>query len=59
MISGTPRFDRDYFERNYRAYDRQNPARKLEFYRRLVEQHAPAGRKPRLLDMGCAVASPV
>ena len=47
-------FDRDYFERSYSDYDLQNPARKLEFYRGLVERAASGIERPRILDIGCA-----
>jgi len=47
-------FERDYFEKTYRNYARQNPPRKLRFYRRLVEGAAPRARNPRVLDIGCA-----
>jgi SAM-dependent methyltransferase len=47
-------FERDYFEKTYRNYARQNPPRKLRVYRRLVEGAAPPGRVPRILDIGCA-----
>jgi SAM-dependent methyltransferase len=47
-------FERDYFEKTYRNYARQNPPRKLRVYRRLVEGAAPRGRVPRILDIGCA-----
>ena len=55
MMSATaPSFERDYFERNYRNYARQNPPRKLNFYRGLVEA-AVAGRpQPAVLELGCA-----
>lgn len=48
------RFEQEYYDRVYRNYARQNPARKLRFYRRLVERGAPADRPPRILDVGCA-----
>jgi len=47
-------FERDYFEKTYRDYARQNPDRKLRFYRGLVERVAPRDRAPRILDIGCA-----
>jgi len=47
-------FERGYFEKNYRNYDRQNPPRKLRFYRSLAERVAPKDRAPRILDVGCA-----
>ncbi|TMQ54172.1 MAG: class I SAM-dependent methyltransferase [Candidatus Eisenbacteria bacterium] len=48
------RFEREYYETVYPNYSRQNPPRKLRFYRRLVERVAPIGRVPRILDIGCA-----
>ncbi len=47
-------FDRTYYETRYRDYERQNPARKLAFYRRLVEVGIGARPRPRILDIGCA-----
>ena len=52
--AGEPKFERDYFEKTYRNYSRQNPKRKLRFYRALVERAGPQGRAPRILDVGCA-----
>jgi len=46
--------ERPYCEREYRDYDRQNPPRKLAFYRRLAERAAGSKEKPRILDIGCA-----
>jgi len=48
------RFEREYYEANYRDYARQNPPRKLRFYRRLVERAAAGKPSPRILDFGCA-----
>ncbi len=48
------RFEQGYYESVYRSYARQNPPRKLRFYRGLVEGAAPAGRPRRVLDVGCA-----
>jgi SAM-dependent methyltransferase len=50
----TQAFEREYFEANYRNYERQNPPWKLRFYRGLAERVAPPGRTPRVLDIGCA-----
>jgi SAM-dependent methyltransferase len=47
-------FDRAYFESQYRDYTRQNPARKLAFYRQLAEMAAGDRSRPRILDVGCA-----
>lgn len=47
-------FGREYFERYYAGYDRQNPPKKLHFYRNVVESATVAIRNPRILDLGCA-----
>ncbi len=47
-------FDRSYFIEQYRDYARQNPPRKLAFYRRLVERAAGDNPRPAILDIGCA-----
>jgi SAM-dependent methyltransferase len=47
-------FEQRYYETAYRNYSRQNPPRKLRFYRGLVERGAPTDRAPRILDIGCA-----
>jgi SAM-dependent methyltransferase len=47
-------FDRAYFESQYRDYERQNPIRKLAFYRKLAEMAAADRIRPRILDIGCA-----
>ncbi len=52
--AGSPGFEREYFESNYRNYERQNPPWKLRFYRDLTERVAPMDRPPRVLDIGCA-----
>lgn len=52
--TGDGPFERQYYETVYRDYSRQNPPRKLLFYRGLVERTAPTGRPPRILDIGCA-----
>ncbi len=52
--AAAPSFEQEYFDRNYRNYARQNPPRKLNFYRGLVER-AVAGRdRPAVLELGCA-----
>jgi SAM-dependent methyltransferase len=48
------RFEREYYEANYRDYARQNPPRKLRFYRGLAERAAAGKPSPRILDFGCA-----
>lgn len=47
-------FDRSYFETRYANYERQNPPRKLAFYRRLAEAAVGDHERPRILDVGCA-----
>lgn len=47
-------FEREYYEAHYRDYARQNPPRKLGFYRGLAERAAAGIATPRLLDVGCA-----
>jgi SAM-dependent methyltransferase len=51
---GEGRFEQGYYAAVYPDYARQNPPRKLRFYRRLVERDAPAGGAVRILDIGCA-----
>jgi SAM-dependent methyltransferase len=53
-VTKPPRFDREYYDRSYRDYERQNPPHKLRFYRGLAERYAPRTGRPRLLDVGCA-----
>ena len=45
-------FDADYFETNYRDYERQNPARKLDWYLTLATPWLSA-TEIRHLDIGC------
>ncbi len=47
-------FDRAYYENQYRDYEKQNPVRKLRFYRTLAERAAAGDPRPRILDFGCA-----
>jgi len=47
------RFEREYYEAVYPDYARQNPIRKLRFYRHVAENVAPPG-DVRILDVGCA-----
>ncbi|MGD9647987.1 MAG: trans-aconitate 2-methyltransferase [Pirellulales bacterium] len=49
-----PSFEQEYFERNYRNYARQNPPRKLNFYRQLVERGVAGRPRPAVLELGCA-----
>jgi SAM-dependent methyltransferase len=52
--AGGTQFEREYYESHYRDYARQNPPRKLRFYRGLAERAAAGKRSPRILDVGCA-----
>lgn len=54
MAPGDARFEESYFDSVYPDYSRQNPPRKLAFYRRLAERVAPPGGTVRILDVGCA-----
>jgi SAM-dependent methyltransferase len=47
-------FGPEYFQTAYRSYDRQNPRRKLLFYRTLVTRYAPPRPRPAILELGCA-----
>lgn len=47
-------FDADYYAANYPDYERQNPLRKLQFYRRCVEQSLLPNVPRRIHDIGCA-----
>lgn len=47
------RFGEAYFAANYRDYARQNPRRKLSFYRQVVEAALMPGAPRRIHDMGC------
>ena len=47
-------FDEKYFATVYGDYRRQNPRRKLRFYRDLLLRHLPSSPAPRVLDLGCA-----
>ena len=53
-IADSGAFEREYFEKVYRNYARQNPPRKLRFYRSIVDRVAPRDRTPAILDIGCA-----
>lgn len=49
------RFNADYFRANYRNYTRQNPPRKLRFYRRQVEAALAPGAPRMIHDLGCGM----
>jgi SAM-dependent methyltransferase len=55
MSFGNEDFGEAYFATTYRDYRRQNPARKLEFYRSVVEHHMPEKLPIRVLDVGCGM----
>jgi len=45
----------EYYQKNYPNYARQNPDRKMSFYRELVRQCTQGTpQKAKLLDLGCA-----
>ena len=46
-----------YYSTTYRDYFRQNPVRKLEFYRSIVERHAPKQGPLSVLDVGCGLGT--
>jgi SAM-dependent methyltransferase len=48
------RFEQEYYASVYPDYARQNPPKKLQFYRQLVERVAPLRSPVRVLDIGCA-----
>jgi SAM-dependent methyltransferase len=48
------RFEQEYYASVYPDYARQNPPKKLRFYRELVERVAPLRAPVRVLDIGCA-----
>lgn len=51
----SPRYDEAYFAANYRNYARQNPPRKLRFYRHLVEAALAPGAPRSIHDLGCGM----
>ncbi len=53
-MSEAKTFGAEYYRRNYRNYARQNPARKLGFYRDLAAQALAGIDQPHILDIGCA-----
>src|SRR5437868_3721839 len=55
-MSDAAKFGAEYYQANYRHYERQNPSYKMEFYRDLVSRYLPPGSRPRVLDLGCAFA---
>ena len=57
MSVGGENYGEAYFATTYRDYLRQNPARKLEFYRSVVKRHMPEKVPIRVLDVGCGMGS--
>ena len=55
MALGGEAYGEAYFSTTYRNYVRQNPTRKLEFYRSVVERHIPDLPLIRVLDIGCGM----
>ncbi len=47
-------FEQEYFEKYYADYTRQNPPKKMEFYRSLIEGTVEGIERPRILELGCA-----
>jgi SAM-dependent methyltransferase len=47
-------FEQEYYEKYYPDYNRQNPPKKMEFYRTLVEGTTGRIEHPRILEIGCA-----
>jgi SAM-dependent methyltransferase len=47
-------FGKDYYSSAYRDYKKQNPKRKLLFYKNLVEQVVPYEKAASIIDVGCA-----
>jgi SAM-dependent methyltransferase len=55
MALGGETYGEAYFATTYRDYLRQNPARKLEFYRSVVTKNMPPKTQIRVLDIGCGM----
>jgi SAM-dependent methyltransferase len=53
MVEPGP-FEERYFREVYPCYGRQNPPRKLAFYRSMAETALAGVAHPRILDIGCA-----
>ncbi|MGH7213988.1 MAG: class I SAM-dependent methyltransferase [Tepidisphaeraceae bacterium] len=55
MISTAERnFEQGYFQQNYPDYERQNPPRKLRYYREMIERFRTPDLPRRVHDIGCA-----
>jgi SAM-dependent methyltransferase len=50
----SPRFESEYYRANYRDYASQNPARKLNFYARYIDEHTDHATPRIIHDLGCA-----
>ena len=51
QIVGAP--GEEYYQQNYRSYDRQNPARKLAYYRSRIDAHRHRAQPRCIYDIGC------
>ncbi len=49
--------DANYFEKQYRDYERQNPPRKLQYYIEFISSLTPGAGERRLLDIGCGLGA--
>ena len=47
-------FESAYFATNYSDYLAQNPLRKMQYYRRVIERNLTPGVPRRIHDIGCA-----
>jgi len=45
---------KDYYDQNYRHYRLQNPDRKFNYYRRLINQYFNPALPRSIHDIGCA-----
>ena len=43
----------EYYQQNYRSYDRQNPDHKLAYYRERIERYRDRALPMRIHDLGC------
>ena len=47
----------DYFDSQYRDYEKQSPARKLDHYLDVVDSHIGRSQQVSLLDLGCGLGA--
>lgn len=47
----------EYYQQNYRSYDRQNPEPKLAYYRGQIDRYRDRGLPARLHDIGCGLGN--